>query len=411
MTPLSRSLTEAREITDCMVWLGPDLTPTRCRRFSWEQDRITGIFPAPDEASPVRYGILPGLINGHTHVGDCFIPEVAVPLTLEEAFFRPEGYKYRALREIEAGEHITRMEEFQKKMAASGTVLHVDFREQGAEGARRLREASRRSGVQSVILSQFNDSPQTGDELNDPSRPLPESALEELRGMLGDSDGFSESTMNDLTDAAWVQIRDTLRPLRKCSAIHCLENPSYRDLSLSRTGRGDLRRALDLLDPDLVVHLTVASAEEIDLLAASGKTAVLNPRANAALGLPLPPIAALMQAGVNLLLGTDNGILNGPNLFSELDFAYRLARSQWGDGRRPLPVDILKMVTANFARTPWGTDSPGTLTPGGPASFVVINLQAPPFCHSRELTGTVITRTSPGDILLTLHQGKILHAR
>lgn len=403
-----QDFTEQQEIANCMVWLGPDLVPTPCKRFVWEKGLITGI--TPGESDNPRVGIIPGVINAHTHAGDCFLPEVAVPLTLEEAFFRPDGYKYRALKEIDAETHIAHMESFLKGMAATGTVLHIDFREQGVEGARRLREASRRSGVTSIILSQLNESPQSEEQLNHADLPLSESVLTELQDLLKIADGFSESTMNDLTDTAWQQIRALVQSQNKSSAIHCLENEGYRDLSMSRSGKGDLERALTLLDPDLVVHLTVASADEIERLAASGKTAVLNPRANAALGLPLPPIAALMQAGVNLLLGTDNGILNGPDLFRELDFAYKLARSQWGDGRHPLPVDILKMVTSNFARTPWGKDWPGSLTPGAPATFMVIDLQKPPFCNSRELTGTLITRTSPGDIVQTVSQGKTIHA-
>lgn len=398
-------------ITDCVVWAGPDVAPVRCGAFAWEAGKITGmdLGEAATEAGGCRYGVIPGLVNAHTHVGDCFLPEVAVPLTLEEAFFRPHGYKYRALESISAADHVRQMSGFLGEMAASGTVAHVDFREQGLEGARRLREASDLSGVRSVILGQLKVSPQSEAELSDAERPLPAGAAEELKEMLSVADGFSESTMNDLTDAAWREVRSITRDLDRARAIHCLENDGYRALSLSRTGKGDLERALELLDPDLVVHLTVAMDAEIDLLAASGKTAVLNPRANAALGLPLPPVAKLMKAGVNLLLGTDNGILNGPDLFRELDFTYRLARSQWGDGRHPLPGEILKMATANFGRTRWGAEIPGTLSEGGPATFVVVDLTRPHFQNSRDLTGTLITRTAPGDLLQTVFRGKTVY--
>ncbi|MCC5850558.1 MAG: amidohydrolase family protein [Verrucomicrobia bacterium] len=396
---------------DCVVWAGPDVAPVRCASFAWKAGTITAmdLGETAAEAGGCRYGVFPGLVNAHTHVGDCFLPEVAVPLTLEEAFFRPHGYKYRALESISAADHVAHMTGFLREMAASGTVAHVDFREQGVEGARRLREASGISGVRSIILSQLNASPQSEAELSHAEMPLPKTAVDELREMLSVADGFSESTMNDLTDAAWRDVRSITRDLDRARAIHCLENDGYRELSLSRTGTGDLQRALDLLDPDLVVHLTVATDDEIELLAASGKTAVLNPRANAALGLPLPPVAKLMRAGVNLLLGTDNGILNGPDLFRELDFTYRLARSQWGDGRHPLPGEILKMATANFGRTHWGAEIPGTLTEGGPATFVVVDLTRPHFQNSRDLTGTLITRTSPGDLIQTVFRGKTVH--
>ncbi len=398
-------------IEDCVVWLGPELEPTHCRAFRWVDGRIIEIqegAPAT-RAEGARRGIFPGLVNAHTHIGDGFLPEAAIPLTLEEAFFRPDGYKYRALREIPAAEHIAHMAGFQRGMAATGTVAHIDFREQGAEGARRLREASVLTGVRSVILSQFDQSPQSEADLENAALTLPADAIQELEEILTIADGFSESTMNDLTDAAWREVESITRDQQRARAVHCLENAGYRDLSHRRTGIGDLERAINLLDPDLIIHMTVANDEEITRLAASGKPVVLNPRANAALGLPLPPVAALMRAGANILFGTDNGMLNGPDLFREMDFIYRLARSQTGDGRHPKPREILKMATANLGRTRWGEELPGTLTVGGPATFAVVDLTRPHFQGSRELTGTLVTRTSPCDIIKTVLHGNVLH--
>lgn len=399
------------EIRDCVVWLGSELEPTHCNRLVWGDGKIQAIevVGLATEVGTARFAILPGLVNAHTHVGDSFLADAATELTLEKAFFRPDGYKYRALRDVPAPAHIAAMTEFLGGMAATGTVAHVDFREQGLEGCRRLREASRRTGVRSIILSQLDGVPYTEDQLKHNALPLPGSARAELEAILAEADGFSESTMNDLTGAAWRDIREMTTTHGRARAIHCLENDGYRTLSLSRCGKPDLIRALELLDPDLIVHLTVANASEVEAVAASGKTVVINARANAALGLPLPPVAALLQAGVNVTVGTDNGMLNGPNLLAELDFVFRLARSQGGEGWRPNPVDILKMATVNFGRTRWGKEFPGTLSPGGVATFTVIDLQAPHLRHSRNLTASIITRTSPGDIRQTVRAGEILY--
>jgi 5-methylthioadenosine/S-adenosylhomocysteine deaminase len=400
------------EIADCMVWVGEDLVPRPCSGFAWKNGRVMEIMENKGEPETLpRYGILPGLVNAHTHIGDCFLAEAAVAMTLEEAFFRPDGYKYKALETISAEEHIQHMFRFQQEMAATGTIAHADFREQGVDGARRLREASDRSGVRAFILSQLQKSPFTEAELMEGSAALPSSAREELLKIMETSDGFSESTMNDLTPAAWREIRDITATHHRARAVHCLENDGYRTLSLDRCGKGDLEQALSVYDPDLIVHLTVATPEEIAMLAESGKPAVVNPRANAALGLPLPPVAALLEAGVPLLLGTDNGILNGPDLFRELDFTWRLARSQRGDGRGPHPRDILKMATSNFRHTPWGTEIPGSLSQYMPANFMLIDLTAPCFQNSRDLTATVVTRTAPEHILATVRNGRVIYQR
>lgn len=399
------------QLTDCVVLLGPELQPFRCARFAWSGDTIT----AADRIEPVTTleadarVVIPGLYNGHTHMGDSALPDGATGLTLEQAFFRPAGYKYRELAKLTPETHLPHLEAHLRYMARTGTVCHLDFREQGPAGAELLRAASVNTGVESIILNQFNESPFAESVLraNPPGAALPPTHRAELERMLAVADGFSESTMNDLTDAAWSEIRALTSERKKLRAIHCLENAGYRELSLATTGRGDLARAIELYDPHLVVHLTVADADEIALLVRAGKTAALNPRANANLGLPLPPVAALLRAGANLLLGTDNGMLNSPNLLAELDFTYKLAKSQFGDALSPDPAAILRMATSNI-RPVLGGDHHGALEVGLPATFVVLDFTKPHLRHSRHIVASVVTRVTPDDVLATYRLGRPL---
>ena len=398
------------EIRDCVVLLGPELAPHRCARFAWHDDTIVAIDAGPpclrlDTGALV---VIPGLYNSHTHMGDSCLPDGATGLTLEQGFFRPHGFKYRELAKLTREENLPHVVNHLRYMASSGTVCHLDFREQGPAGSELLRAASHATGVDSVILGQFNGVPFDEAALAANDTTLPPDARLELEAILTVADGFSESTMNDLTEPAWREIRELTRQRGKLRAIHCLENAGYRDLSLERTGRGDLARALELLDPDIIVHLTVADAAEIALLAASGKTGVLNPRANANLGLPLPPVRALLDAGVNLLLGTDNGLLNSPNLFAELDFTYKLAKSQYADALSPDPLAILRMATVNIRRV-LGGDHHGQLAPGLPATFVVLDFFQPHLRSTRHLPASVVTRVTPEDVLATYRLGRELH--
>jgi 5-methylthioadenosine/S-adenosylhomocysteine deaminase len=398
------------EIRDCLVLHGPELVPHRCTRFAWEADTITTL----DLGEPCRQidngalVIIPGLYNGHTHMGDSFLPDGATGLTLEEGFFRPNGYKYRELAKLTEETHLPHLIAHLGYMARSGVIAHLDFREQGAYGASLLRKASKATGVESVILNQFNTPPFTAAELDVNTAPLPASARTELSAMLAVADGFSESTMNDLTDVAWREIHAATSAAKKLRAIHCLESAGYRDRSVAITGRGDLVRAIEVYNADLIVHLTVANADEIALLVRSGKTAAINPRANANLGLPLPPVAALLRAGANLLLGTDNGLLNSPALFAELDFTYKLAKSQFGDALAPDPAAILKMATTNI-RPLLGGDHYGYLERGLPADFVVLDFNQPHLRSSRHITASVVTRVTPADVLATFRHGRELY--
>ena len=191
-------------LRDCIVLIGPELEPWRCARLAWTGDTITAI----DRVEPVkelRAGALvvfPGLCNGHTHMGDSCLPDGATGLTLEQGFFRPDGFKYRELAKLSREEHLPHVVNHLRYMARTGTVCHLDFREQGPYGSELLREASRISGVDSVILGQFSGVPFDARALERNASTLPPLARAELEAILAVADGFSESTMNDLTEPA-----------------------------------------------------------------------------------------------------------------------------------------------------------------------------------------------------------------
>ncbi|MBF1999951.1 MAG: amidohydrolase family protein [Synechococcales cyanobacterium M58_A2018_015] len=399
------------DFSDCILLYGPDLCPHHCQRFVVQGDTIQRI----DRGEPCQalehgtWVIMPGMYNCHTHMGDSCLPDGATGMTLEAGFFRPNGYKYRELAKQTEADHLDHITHHLRYMARSGTIAHVDFREQGVYGSQLLRRASEATGVRSIILGQFNALPFSAAELQHNQAHLSVQAQAELEALLEVADGFSESTMNDLTDAAWVQIRQITEQRQKRRAIHCLENAGYREASLAITGRGDLERALDLFQPDLVIHATVADASEIALLSQHRVNVVLNPRANANLGLPLPPIAPLIDSEANLLLGTDNGLLNSPNLLAELDFTYKVAKSQFGDAVRPDPVSILQMVTSNIRG--FLPDVYGYLDTGLPADFVVLDFTQPHLRASRHLIASIVTRVTPEDVLLTVRQGRVLYSR
>ena len=399
------------ELADCIVLYGADLVPHRCQRFTVNGDTIDQIVLgepcyAIDQGALV---VIPGLYNGHTHMGDACLPDGATGLTLEEGFFRPYGYKYRELAKQSEADHIAHMTHHLRYMARTGTVGHFDFREQGVYGTQLLRQASEATGVRSIILGQFDQLPFTAEELQQNQAGLNPAAIAELKAVLTAADGFSESTMNDLTDPAWQEIQGLTTAAHKLRAIHCLENAGYRETSVAIAGRGDLERAIDLYRPHLVIHATVANSEEIALLSEHRLNVVLNPRANANLGLPLPPVAALLQSQANVLLGTDNGLLNSPNLLAELDFTYKVAKSQFGDALRPDPADILKMATSNVGKV-LNDDTCGYLAEGKPADFVVLDFNQPHLRRSRHLIASILTRVTPAEVLLTVRRGKCLYS-
>jgi cytosine/adenosine deaminase-related metal-dependent hydrolase len=145
------------------------------------------------------------------------------------------------------------------------------------------------------------------------------------------------------------------------------------------------------------------------MVPAAGTVAVILPGAFYTLReVQLPPIAALLRAGANLLLGTDNGMLNSPNILAELDFTYKVAKSQFADALWPDPTAILKMATSNI-RAVLGDDHHGALEVGLPATFVVLDFTKGHLRHTRHLTASIVTRVTPDDVLATYRHGRPLY--
>ncbi|HEY9250131.1 MAG TPA: amidohydrolase, partial [Rariglobus sp.] len=94
-------------------------------------------------------------------------------------------------------------------------------------------------------------------------------------------------------------------------------------------------------------------------------------------------------------------------LLAELDFTYKLAKSQFADALSPDPAAILKMATANI-RPLLGGDHYGYLERGLPADFVVLDFNAPHLRATRHITASVLTRVTPAEVLATYRHGREL---
>jgi len=253
-----------------------------------------------------------------------------------------------------------------------------------------LSAAAREAGLDTILLGRLGVQPFTAGELAAGVLPLPAPARDELMAMLGEVDGFAT---DGLTMPAYEEACALANERQKLRAIAC-PAPNFA-------------RALKLLDPHLVGPLTAAGEDEIAALARTKKTAGITPRAAAALGLPPPPLTALLRAGVPLLLGTGDAMLNTPNLFAEMDFAWKLARQQAGPDSPVDPLSILRMTTVNIHTVLRGHYH-GCLATGLPADFAVLNFTSPHLRATRRLAAAIVSRVTPDDLLGTYRSGEPL---
>ena len=123
--------------------------------------------------------------------------------------------------------------------------------------------------------------------------------------LLKNSDGIGISSISDWEYPELEKIAQEANRKNKLFAIHG-----------SEAVREDIDSILDL-HPDLLVHMIKATKEDLIRVQENDIPVVLCPRSNAFFGLKID-YHLMNQCGLTLLLGTDNAMLQSPDILEEL---------------------------------------------------------------------------------------------
>jgi cytosine/adenosine deaminase-related metal-dependent hydrolase len=285
--------------------------------------------------------VMPGFINAHTHIADSIGKDVAAGHGLDARVHPVFGAKKRILQKSQP-EHLKAfIRNSAISMMKKGIVAFADFREDGPEGIRLLKQAIVGLPLKCMALGRAN-------HYSDPkdAAGLPPEIIEQVRQVLEISDGLGISGANENTDAALSQYRQLAG--EKLVAIHAGESIETVEFSKALTAKSEVERVMDYLMPDFVVHMTNATSDEISLVAKSETGVVVCPRANGVLGAGIPMVSQMLRQGCLLAIGTDNVMLNSPDILRELDYLWKASRAT--EGEMIEPRQLLKMATVNGAQ-------------------------------------------------------------
>ena len=103
-----------------------------------------------------------------------------------------------------------------------------------------------------------------------------------------------------------------------------------------------------LLNPSFLIHMTFATNNDLKLAAKKTRGIVVCPRANSALAEGIPNISLMQKYGCNITIGTDNVMINSPDIFREMDYLWKVTMGM--SQNRFEPKQILKMATVNAGK-------------------------------------------------------------
>ncbi|PKK85632.1 MAG: deaminase [Thermoplasmata archaeon HGW-Thermoplasmata-1] len=261
--------------------------------FAALENGILEVHPGETEDKPDRSGVLiiPPPINMHTHVGDAFIAErgIELPRDIMELVAPPHGLKHRLLAEAGDDEVTNGIEKCIGLMENRGTAAFCDFREGGRKGAALLLDAASGFSTAPFVLG----------------RPAGTNYdVCELEGILKIADGIGISSMSDWDYDELQKVADHAKRSGKLFALHASERV-----------REDIDLILALM-PDFLVHMAKGTRDDFGKLATAGVPVVVCPRSNEFFGI-WTPLCEMLDAGVEVMLGTDNAMLFEPDILAE----------------------------------------------------------------------------------------------
>ncbi len=163
--------------------------------------------------------------------------------------------------------------------------------------------------------------------------------------------------------------------------MHVHETRDEVNQGVAEHGKRPLARLdeLGLLNPNLIaVHMTQLEDEEIAAVAEAGASVVHCPRSNMKLASGACPVQRLLDAGVNVALGTDGAASNNTlDMLAEMRAAALLGKLVADDAAAVSAEQALSMATLNGARALGLAEETGSLVVGKWADMQAIDFERP----------------------------------
>jgi len=248
----------------------------------------------PPKKSIAKGIIVPTFINAHTHIGDAFVKSrnLNLPKNIEELVCPPNGLKHLLLKKASDEEIILDMRNTIQEMIKSGISYFCDFRESGMKGINQIKTALKNKKIGNVILSR-------------PSELKYDK--EEIDLILKNSDGIGLSSISDWDYSEIQKVAFHTKKRKKKFVLHA-----------SEAVREDIDKILDL-KPDFLIHMIKATESDLICVKQENIPIVICPRSNDFFNLKLD-LNLFKKTGVDLIIGTDNAMINSPNVLEEINF-------------------------------------------------------------------------------------------
>jgi len=321
-----------------------------------------------------NHAILPGLINAHTHTSMSLFRGLADDLPLMDWLNNhiwPAEQKWVNEEFIHDGSELAIAE-----MLRSGTTCFNDMYFYPDITARVARDAGIRACVGLIVLDFPTVWANNADEYIEKGLDL----RDKYRSDALIHTPFAPHAPYTVSDEPLKRLRVLSDEMDLPIHIHLHETKAEVDIAVNNDGMRPLKRLneLGLVSPNLLaVHMTQLTDDEITTLAEAGSHVVHCPESNLKLASGYCQVHKLLDAGVNVAMGTDGAASNNDlNMLGEMHTAALVGKAVAGDAASMTSSQTLRMATINGAKA-LGLDAiTGSLEAGKFADMIAIDFNS-----------------------------------
>lgn len=343
---------------------------------------------------------IPGFVNCHTHLGDSIAKDVFLNGSVDGRVHPVFGLKPRILKNTSDGHITSFMKNSCLSMMRKGITTFADFREGGIRGVQLLKQAVSDLPIRSVILGRLEMYHTASQVLQDTG--FPKEMEPEFDRLLKNCDGIGVSGANENSTSVLNRYSKTT----KLRAIHSAETQQSTLTSLQVTGMSEPSRALGL-EPHFLVHMTYATPADLSTVTRHSGAIVVCPRANASLAEGIPDVELMQASGCTIALGTDNIMINSPDMFREMDYLWKVTMGI--HKKRMDPREVLKMATVNGGKILHREI--GVIEDDKLADCILLDKHSLDLEPMHNPHASIVHRATESSIRAVIIGGKIVHGR
>jgi 5-methylthioadenosine/S-adenosylhomocysteine deaminase len=351
--------------------------------------------------------VLPGFINGHTHVPMTLLRGLHDDVTLDDwlrKYIFPAEAKNVTEDFVRWGTRLAAAEQIRSGVTTFADMYYFEDA---------VAEETKAAGMRGVLGETFLDFPAPDNKTNVAMLEYTEKFLKRWQ-----NDPLIQAAVapHSIYTCSQKTLQDSAALARKYHApilIHVAEMKKELDDSLKQNGLTPVQylNKLGILGPDvLAAHCIFVNEKDRKILSARQVGCVHNPSSNMMLASGVAPVIEERAAGIAVGLGTDGpaGSNNDLDLMEEMDLAAKLQKITKMDPRALGAKSVVEMATIEGAKALHMEKEIGSLEIGKKADIILISLDEPNALPIYDVYAQLAYALKAGDVETVVIGGRIV---